>query len=253
MLAMLNYESANGHFPPAYIADDDGKPMHSWRVLILPFLEGNHIYDQYDFSEPWDGPNNSKLVDQLGTHSCFSCPGQENLGNRTTYKLVTGPGTAFEDDKSSTLAKLTSGASNTIAILEDTSNPVNWMQPVDLSIDQAIDLYNFKKTPKTMHHIHETKFERRTWHSSNCAFFDGSIRYIAPLKEPEILGKWFTNDSVPRNWESVEDNIANHGGSTVKLSYGYMLVALNILIAVLPFLWRRPAVVSLDDPRRWNC
>ena len=54
MLAMLNYESANGHFPPAYIADDDGKPMHSWRVLILPFLEGNHIYDQYDFSEPWD-------------------------------------------------------------------------------------------------------------------------------------------------------------------------------------------------------
>lgn len=45
-LAMLNYENANGHFPPAYIADENGKPMHSWRVLILPYLEQEALYKQ---------------------------------------------------------------------------------------------------------------------------------------------------------------------------------------------------------------
>ncbi|HEV3023824.1 MAG TPA: DUF1559 domain-containing protein, partial [Pirellulales bacterium] len=44
---------------PAFVADDEGKPMHSWRVLILPFIEQQPLYDQYDFSEPWNGPHNA--------------------------------------------------------------------------------------------------------------------------------------------------------------------------------------------------
>ena len=61
-LAIHNYESANGHLPPAYIADENGNPMHSWRVLILPYIEGQQaLFDRYDMDEPWDGPNNSKL------------------------------------------------------------------------------------------------------------------------------------------------------------------------------------------------
>ena len=58
VLALLAYEADHGQFPPAYIADENGKPMHSWRVLILPYLAEKSIYDAYDFTEPWDGPNN---------------------------------------------------------------------------------------------------------------------------------------------------------------------------------------------------
>ena len=61
-LALHNYHQANGCFPPAYIADKNGRPMHSWRVLILPYLELDHLYKQYNFNEPWDGPNNKKLL-----------------------------------------------------------------------------------------------------------------------------------------------------------------------------------------------
>lgn len=59
MLALLNYEAANGCFPPAVVHGPDGRPWHSWRVLILPFLEGGfEVYQAYDFSQPWDAEAN---------------------------------------------------------------------------------------------------------------------------------------------------------------------------------------------------
>ncbi len=38
LLALHNYHSEYNALPPAYIADSSGKPMHSWRVLLLPFV-----------------------------------------------------------------------------------------------------------------------------------------------------------------------------------------------------------------------
>jgi hypothetical protein len=38
-LGILNYESYHGFLPPPYLANDQGRPIHSWRVLILPFVE----------------------------------------------------------------------------------------------------------------------------------------------------------------------------------------------------------------------
>ena len=61
-LALQNYHDTYRTFPAAYVPDKDGEPMHSWRVLILPYIEERNLYDKYDFTEPWDGPNNSKLL-----------------------------------------------------------------------------------------------------------------------------------------------------------------------------------------------
>src|SRR5437016_5175694 len=61
-VGLHNYHAGNGHFPPAYILGPDGKPWHSWRVLILPFIEQQRLYNEYNFDEPWDGPNNRKLA-----------------------------------------------------------------------------------------------------------------------------------------------------------------------------------------------
>jgi Protein of unknown function (DUF1559) len=65
-LAVANYHETYGCFPPAYVADRDGKPIHSWRVLILPFLEQQELYRAYNFDEPWNGPNNRKLASRVG-------------------------------------------------------------------------------------------------------------------------------------------------------------------------------------------
>jgi len=61
-LALQNYHSTYGSFPPAYVADATGKPMHSWRVLILPFLEQDSLYNAYSMAEPWDGPEQQEVA-----------------------------------------------------------------------------------------------------------------------------------------------------------------------------------------------
>jgi Protein of unknown function (DUF1559) len=65
-LAVANYHETYGCFPPAYLANRDGKPMHSWRVLILPFLAQQELYRAYNFDEPWNGPNNRNLESRIG-------------------------------------------------------------------------------------------------------------------------------------------------------------------------------------------
>jgi hypothetical protein len=61
-LAVANYHDVKGHYPPAYIADANGKPMHSWRVLILPYLEENELFEKYDFTQPWNSEANLRLA-----------------------------------------------------------------------------------------------------------------------------------------------------------------------------------------------
>ncbi len=61
--ALRSYYGEYGRMPPAYIADAQERPMHSWRVLMLPYIGGDEFYERYDFTEPWNGPNNSALAE----------------------------------------------------------------------------------------------------------------------------------------------------------------------------------------------
>src|SRR4051794_14898536 len=63
-LAFHNYESANG-FSPADISDKDGKPILSWRVAILPYIEEDALPRQFKLDEPWDSENNKKLIEKM--------------------------------------------------------------------------------------------------------------------------------------------------------------------------------------------
>ena len=67
-MALHNYAADYQALPPAFVADATGKPMHSWRVLILPYLEQQALYAQYNLSEPWDGPNNIQLLDKVPSY-----------------------------------------------------------------------------------------------------------------------------------------------------------------------------------------
>lgn len=70
-MAVVNYESQYGSLPPAYVLGPDGRPWHSWRVLILEFFNSD-LYEEYRFSEPWDGPNNRKLAERMPSLYKFS-------------------------------------------------------------------------------------------------------------------------------------------------------------------------------------
>ena len=89
-LAMSQYEEANGCFPPAYVTDKHGKPMYSWRVLLLPYLDQEDLADQFRFDEPWDSPANRTVTDlAIGLYQCPSQPGVN--GPATNYMMVVGP------------------------------------------------------------------------------------------------------------------------------------------------------------------
>ncbi len=64
-LACLNYRDTYKVLPCAITYDDDGKAMHSWRVLISPFVESSGFYDAYDLKQPWNGPDNRLLGDAI--------------------------------------------------------------------------------------------------------------------------------------------------------------------------------------------
>lgn len=128
-LAMLNYNEVYGTFPPAYLADENGRPMHSWRVLLLPFMEQEDLYEQYNFDEPWDGPSNSLLAAQIP--AVYRCPSAMLAADETHYVVVDGPGYIFEGDGACEIEDIVDGTSNTILIVEAPDNSVNWMQPVD--------------------------------------------------------------------------------------------------------------------------
>src|ERR1700676_3675353 len=71
-LAMHNYHSTYDCFPPAVTADDQGRPLLSWRVLILPYLEEAPLYAQFHLDEPWDSPHNLPLASKMPR--VYTCP-----------------------------------------------------------------------------------------------------------------------------------------------------------------------------------
>ena len=190
-LAMLNYESANGHFPPAYIADENGKPMHSWRVLILPFIEQNSLFERYSMDEPWNGPNNRQLEKEIS--AVYQCPSHNRNGNSfdTSYCVVTGPGTMFDDDQAATFDDITDGASKTIVIMEVSRTQIHWMEPRDLTMNEALS--EFGKNA-----------EASESDSSNhpgvhvVAFVDGSGRTIErTIDQAELQSMFLIADEAP--------------------------------------------------------
>jgi len=133
-LALQQYESVHGSFPPAYVADANGNPMHSWRILILPFLEQKNLYNLYHFDEPWDGPNNSQLHGMRVR--LFTCPSDAAPMTNTSYAVVTGPKTMWPGAKATRLSDIKDGADNTIMLVEMHNSGIHWIAPYDLDFAQ---------------------------------------------------------------------------------------------------------------------
>jgi hypothetical protein len=92
-LAYHNFHDTYRGSPPTYLADADGKPLLSWRVLLLPYLEEAPLYQQFRFDEPWDGPNNKKLLDKMP--KVYADPIHGEPGHYTHYAAITGKNSAF--------------------------------------------------------------------------------------------------------------------------------------------------------------
>ena len=135
-VALLNYEAIHGSFPPAFIPDGDGRPMHSWRVLILPYLERHDLYRRYDFDEPWDGPNNRQLLEKHW--DLWQCPADTEIQRaKTSYVMVVGPGCISSGPESISIESLTDPR-QTLLLVEVTGMDIAWSEPRDLPLEAIV-------------------------------------------------------------------------------------------------------------------
>ncbi|MEO2023243.1 MAG: DUF1559 domain-containing protein, partial [Pirellulaceae bacterium] len=124
-------ESPNEQGPIHY---RNGKPLLSWRVHLLPYVEQDPLYRQFKLDEPWNSPHNIKLLDRIPP--VYVNPNQPGLGNKTTYLAPIGPGSIFGSNKRMAFRNVTDGTSNTIMFMQVGSDKaVPWTKPEDLKYD----------------------------------------------------------------------------------------------------------------------
>lgn len=135
--ALDSYHEAHGSFPPAYVADETGRPKHSWRVLLLPHLGYDRLYKRYDFDEPWDGPNNRALAEEV-CDIYGSATDPHGRGTMTRFLAVVGPGTAWPGERSVRREDFADYFSQTIVLLDCVESDVKWTEPRDLAYSDVL-------------------------------------------------------------------------------------------------------------------
>jgi prepilin-type processing-associated H-X9-DG protein len=184
-LALFGYEAEKGYFPPAFVADKNGKPMHSWRVLLLPYLDRRDLYEQYDFSEPWNGPHNRLLADKMPP--VFACPANRDAPNCTSYAMLVGPHAFSPGPRGRTLDEISTvdGTSNTLMLVEAAEAKINWLEPRDLNVDEMSFQLNKSGKELSSHHGGGMVV---------VSFCDGHTSTLSPHIEPETLKALTTVD-----------------------------------------------------------
>ncbi|MBA4029529.1 MAG: hypothetical protein C0478_01220 [Planctomyces sp.] len=156
-LALHNYHDQYGSFPPAFTVDTEGKPLHSWRTLILPFLDQEALYNQIDLSKPWDDPANAVAsATRLSAYSCPSATLKEP--HLTTYLGVVGEMAFFHPTVMRKLADFGRlGTSEKVAVLDvNAEHAVPWMSPMDSTPEYLLTFGSKSKQshPHGLHAMH---------------------------------------------------------------------------------------------------
>ena len=172
-IAMHNFHETHRHFPPPAIYSKDGKPLLSWRVDLLPYVEQEQLYRQFHRDEPWDSEHNKKLLAHMP--KLFAAPpGREPKEPYHTYlQVFVGKDAPFKDDfrKRMSIADFKDGTSNTLLIVE-AGEPVPWTKPADLAFDLKGPL---------------PKLDGPFKDGFNAVFADGSVSFLKHLLKEETL------------------------------------------------------------------
>jgi prepilin-type processing-associated H-X9-DG protein len=171
VLSMLVYADSHKVLPPHASYDPDGKPLLSWRVHMLPYLEEATLYSKFKLDEPWDSPHNRALIPLMP--EVFDNP-NVNVPGKTNYLALVGPQCVLDGSPQGLgFAKISDGTSNTIVIVEaDADQAVEWTKPDDIEFDPNNPQAGFGKLRPG---------------GCNAAFCDGHVQFISNDIDPQLL------------------------------------------------------------------
>jgi hypothetical protein len=181
LLAMHNYHDANGTLPAQANFSKDGKPLLSWRVHVLPYIEEGPLYQQFHLDEPWDSEHNKALIKKMPKLFMSSQDPKVAEEGKTTYLGIVGKSAMFTgDQKGVRLTDVTDGTANTIMLVDaDDKQAVIWTKPDDLKPD-----------PKDPKKGLSTRFAGRFL----VAMADGSVRMVSATIDKATLNAVFTRN-----------------------------------------------------------
>ncbi len=170
-LALHNYHDKYQAFPPAYTVDAEGKPLHSWRTLILPYMDQKELYDKIDLTKPWDDPVNAEVFKAIV--EVYRCPSELGPPTHTTYLAVVTSNSCLRPSESARMSDIKDGMSNTLIVTEvDSEHAVPWMAPMDA--DESLFLA-ISPTSKLIH-----------TGGMQATIADGTVRFLNASLSAEI-------------------------------------------------------------------
>ena len=178
-LAMHNFHDVHKRFPARAGFDDGSKPLLSWRVRILPFIEQQPLYEKFHLDEPWDSEHNKTLIPLMP--QVYRNPSSGPDPSLATYLVPTGEGTMFDGQEGTKIAEITDGTAGTVMVLE--VNPeaaVVWTKPDDWEYDADDPLAGLGKA-------HPNGF--------NVLLADGSVRFISAEVDPTMFRALLTKSA----------------------------------------------------------
>lgn len=165
-IALHNYHDDYGCLPPAYTMGPDSRPLHSWRTLLLPYMDRKDLYDQLDLSKAWDDPVNAEVFKQHAESvRIYQCPSSTGPLGHTVYLGLVGEDRALHPQRGRPFRELEDGTSKTLVVIEVApESAVPWMAPVDSDGRHLVDLTDDSPAPHTG--------------GGHGLFADGSLRFM---------------------------------------------------------------------------
>lgn len=242
MLALKTYHDEYGTFPPAVVRDANGKALHSWRALILKYLDdGSGLHARYRFDEPWDGPNNAKLVSRMP--EVYRCPATTSYRDSiyAHYMAVVDVTAAWDDTVPRRMDDFGDNADATVMIIECHGKQVVWTQPEDLSIDEAL----VECTSEGGHGFGGFVDDGPTHTVGMCSGYAIWIRRPANVED---LRSFFLVEK-PASWDADRARDAAYRGEP-RVNYGAIArVTMWFVVTLLPLCWVGRAVKQASSAK----
>jgi hypothetical protein len=240
-IALLNYHEWYGSFPAATTQTDADQPAYSWRVALLPFLDGDSLHQAYDFGQPWDSDTNRKILSAMPY--IYRCPAESTQGYRehfTRYVAVAGPGTTWPEGRGENLEEINDGAESTFIVLEVDGCKIPWTEPRDLTYDEALSLLTATEPESHTCHPRETYF----WDyfgGQHALAADGRVYFVPHGTDADYWSAMLTVDDERPNQDWVASRPDGSVRRRLKIENCCRHPLFLVLVLLpLPWVWRKP-------------